>query len=508
MKTKLLNTSLLIVRLVVGWHFLYEGISKLFIPGWSSKYYLEGSLWIFKNLFGWIASNPTILGIADFLNIWGLTLIGLALIFGAFTRLAALSGTLMLLMYFVAYPPIPGYTFGGFEEGSYLWINKNVVEMAMLLFLAIFGGKELWGIDRIYATWRKEKAYRPIPSYKEERRSMLRDLIGIPVLGAFAYACYKKNKWESFERKHLIANGETDAVTSATVRAFEFTRLEELKGQVPKGTIKGVEISKMIMGGNLIGGWSHARDLIYTDKLVKAYHTDEKVMQTLLLGEKCGMNSILINPQLGRIINKYRRELKSNIKFISDCGINLNFFEGIDRSIQEGADLLYCQGEITDRWSRDEEHLEMIAKGIEKIRENGLPAGIGAHRIESIKACVKFGIKPDYWVKTLHHHDYWSVGPKDWTKLDYADPANEYKDNVFCFNPEETINFMNSLDEPFIAFKVLAAGAIKPEDGFKYAFDNGADFICVGMYDFQIVDDTNILLDTLPKINRPYPWRG
>ena len=62
------------------------------------------------------------------------------------------------------------------------------------------------------------------------------------------------------------------------------------------------------MGGNLIGGWSHARDLIYTDKLVKAYHTDESVMMTMQLAEKCGINAILTNPALCRIINKYWHE--------------------------------------------------------------------------------------------------------------------------------------------------------------------------------------------------------
>jgi len=79
---------------------------------------------------------------------------------------------------------------------------------------------------------------------------------------------------------------------------------------------------------------------------------------------------------------------------------------------------------------------------------------------------------------------------------------------MYCFEPQETIDFMNALEEPWIAFKVLAAGAIEPKDGFKYAFDNGADFICVGMYDFQIVDDTNILLDTLSNVQRVRPWRG
>jgi hypothetical protein len=82
-------------------------------------------------------------------------------------------------------------------------------------------------------------------------------------------------------------------------------------------------------------------------------------------------------------------------------------------------------------------------------------------------------------------------------------------DNYFDFDPAETIRYMGTLPEPWIAFKVLAAGAIKPEVGLKYAFENGADFVCLGMYDFQIVEDVNIALNVLEKINdRQRPWRG
>jgi len=129
--------------------------------------------------------------------------------------------------------------------------------------------------------------------------------------------------------------------------------------------------------------------------------------------------------------------------------------------------------------------LDVIAKTVEFIKDNGLPAGIGGHKLETVKACVEYGLKPDFWMKTLHHTDYWS-----------ADKVNQ-NDNIWCTDPEDTIEYMKSIEVPWIAFKTLAAGAIHPEVGFKYAFENGADFICVGMYDFQIVDDVNIAMNVL-----------
>ena len=71
------------------------------------------------------------------------------------------------------------------------------------------------------------------------------------------------------------------------------------------------------------------------------------------------------------------------------------------------------------------------------------------------------------------------------------------RDNYWCRDPEETVKYMESVNKPWIAFKILAAGAIKPKDGFKYAFEKGADFACVGLFDYQVVEDCNILTDTL-----------
>jgi uncharacterized membrane protein YphA (DoxX/SURF4 family) len=513
---------LVFLRIAIGWHFLYEGVTKIFMDSWSAAPYLTGSRWLFAPVFHWMASSPTIISIVDFMNIWGMVLIGLGLMIGLLSRWASAAGALLLLFYFLAYPPIPGYTVGVPVEGSYLWVNKTFIEFIVLIVFAFISPEYIPGIDRIYMRWKEEKARQPVPGEtadKEnvsDRREAIKNLIGIPAVGAFAYAVYKKKKWDSFEEKLLKVEG-VDANSGATLLKFNYASLNDLKGTVPKGTIPykdingkqaQLELSRLVMGGNLIGGWAHARDLIYVSKLVKTYHTDDKVMQTLALGEKCGINAIISNPQHGRIFQKYKHEFRGKMKFISDCGTNLDFQQGIKLSLAGNFDALYCQGEITDRWTNESyddpakrtlaQRMELIRLGLEEIWSYGKPAGIGAHRIEAIKVCVDYGLKPDFWVKTCHSHNYWS-----------AQPGADWKDNMFDFDPEETIRFMGTLSEPWIAFKVLAAGAIKPEDGLKYAYSNGADFVCMGMYDFQIVEDVNIALNALSEAKvRSRPWRG
>jgi len=517
---RIFQWTITVIRIAIGWHFLYEGLSKIIAGGWSSAPFLAGSRWIFAPLFHWMSDSTVITSVVDFMNIWGLILVGLGLMLGAFTRVASATGSIMLFFYFIAYPPIPGYTISVPVEGSYLWVNKTLIEFFVLTAFVFISSDLHPGLDRLFRRWKEEKARKPIPDSPSEsaetkgRREVIKDLISVPALGAFAYALYRKEKWDSFEEKFLKVEG-IDANSGATLLQFNYTTLKELKGEVPKAVINYTdkngnpaqfELSRLIIGGNLIGGWAHARDLIYVSKLVKTYHTDEKVMQTMALAEKCGINSIITNPQLGRIHQKYKHEFKGKLKFISDCGIALDFQKGIAMSLAVDSDALYCQGEITDRWTDDnwqdpsgrtvEQRMELIRKGLEEIRSHGKPAGIGAHRIEAVRKCVEYELKPDFWVKTCHSHNYWS-----------AQPDSPWKDNMFDYDPEETIKFMGTLKEPWIAFKVLAAGAISPDEGLKYAFTNGADFVCLGMYDFQIVEDVNIALEAMAQAKeRQRPW--
>ena len=99
---------LILLRMGIGWHLLYEGLVKLVSPGWTSAPFLAESRWLFSGAFHWIAAHPLVLRVVDLLNVWGLVLIGLALVLGAFSRLAAVSGIVLLFLYYVASPPSSG----------------------------------------------------------------------------------------------------------------------------------------------------------------------------------------------------------------------------------------------------------------------------------------------------------------------------------------------------------------------------------------------------------------
>ena len=146
---RLTTWLLTLVRIVIGWHFLYEGIAKIIASDWSSAPYLAGSRWIFAPLFNVMADNAAIVGIVDQINIWGMILIGIGLIFGLLTRWASLGGAVMLLFYFVAYPPVPGYMLGVPAEGSYLWVNRNLIELFALSVFIFISPFSHYNLDRL-----------------------------------------------------------------------------------------------------------------------------------------------------------------------------------------------------------------------------------------------------------------------------------------------------------------------------------------------------------------------
>ena len=328
--------------------------------------------------------------------------------------------------------------------------------------------------------------------YSSSRREVLKNLATLPFLGIMGWWSFQSNK------KYGV-----DVISGATIQLKQIA-LGELKGVLPKGKIGSHEISRLVLGGNLIGGWAHSRDLIYVPSLFKAYNTEKKIYETLMLAEKAGINTINIGFPTNALIAKYKKMTGSKVKVISQVAPNMekgDYFEKINQAIDYGADILQIQGNWCDWLVRDKK-TDVIEKMLDRIRTHGITAGLASHTIDSLITCEEKGIIPDYYMKTMHHDKYWSAHPIE-NRIPFEVDGKEYldhnkfHDNMFCLFPERTVEFVNRSKIPVMGFKVLAAGAIEPESGFKWAFENGADFICVGMFDFQLVNDVNICINTL-----------
>lgn len=144
--------AITLMRVLVGWHFLYEGIAKLSSPTWSAAGYLRQARGPFADIFRWLAAQPDLLAVANQITMWGLTLVGLLLILGLFTRLASLGGIGFILLFYLCNPPFVGLFYSIPVEGSYLIVNKNLVELGALIVILVSGSGRFAGLDTFVHT--------------------------------------------------------------------------------------------------------------------------------------------------------------------------------------------------------------------------------------------------------------------------------------------------------------------------------------------------------------------
>jgi len=141
-------SGLVVLRVLIGWHFLYEGIAKLLNPYWSSAAYLLDSKWLLSGLAETIVSDPVLLSISDYVNMWGLTLVGASLLLGLFSQYTVLIGMGFVILYYLFAPPFLGLEFSKPGEGSYLIVNKNLIEACALWIIYSFPTSHVIGLDR------------------------------------------------------------------------------------------------------------------------------------------------------------------------------------------------------------------------------------------------------------------------------------------------------------------------------------------------------------------------
>lgn len=287
--------------------------------------------------------------------------------------------------------------------------------------------------------------------YTPNRRSFLRK--SLAVAGGVAAG-------STFDHLPLVARlrGETTAAADLS------------SGKPPAGKIGKLEVTRLICGGNLFSGFAHSGDLLYVSSLLKHYFTADKVLDTLQQCEEAGINTAILrtDDHIIGIIKRYRKERGGKIQWIAQTYPKTdNVRQNIQMAIDNGAVGAFPMGGIADTWHK-EGRTELIGEAIAFMKQNGLVAGIGSHSLEVPKSAEAMKLNPDFYFKTMNKVGYESQ------------------------EPAEVAALMKTIKKPWIAFKILGAGRMTPKDGFDMAYGLGADFVNVGMYDFQVKENVSL----------------
>lgn len=319
----------------------------------------------------------------------------------------------------------------------------------------------------------------------------------------------------SREEKVLLAQTALSAPSSFSESVPQRNNTSVL----PKGRIGNVSIGRLICGGNLIRGYAHTQGSVFVSSLLKDYFSEERIFGLLEQCEEQGIDTVVTNvsPDRGdmeitRILGRYWDERRGKIHWIAQCQLaSPDDMETVQIAVDRGAVGAFLMGVLADRWTKNQ-CIDRIGRVVDFFRKNGLIAGVAGHLLCVPMECEKAGVNPDFYVKTFHSNPNGSTahgGNRTGFVADMQSPVDREMENEnrWCTNPAGTAEFMKSVKKPWIAYKVLAAGAIDPQDGFRFAFENGADFVLAGMFDFQIAEDVQIVRKILSgTLNREREW--
>jgi hypothetical protein len=307
---------------------------------------------------------------------------------------------------------------------------------------------------------------------------------------------------------------KTSLVASATIPLSLPSRAETTSSgaadvvdarSFPNGQLGNLQISRLMMGGNLIAGWAHSRDLPYVSILMRRYNTPEKIRQTLELGEQNGITAVntWVMDDNSQIFDHWKNGGK--MQWISQVRLDAGGgYSQIQKAIDQGAVGAHLTGDTGERLL-DEDKFDKVAEAVAFIRSQKRVAGVAAHDLRVIVECERRKLDVDFYQKTLHTNDYFT-GPKP------GEPDRVGKnDNSWCTDAQAVIDVFARISKPWIAFKILAAGAIQPRGAFPHAFNAGADFILVGMFDWQVEENVKLARRVLkvvsgPNSKRMRPW--
>lgn len=243
---------------------------------------------------------------------------------------------------------------------------------------------------------------------------------------------------------------------------------------VPRVMLGKLEVSRLTMGGNMFSGFSHISPA--KDAEMTRYYTTERIKATLRSAEALGINTFIgrVDRHVGRLLREYWDE-GGTIQWIAQTASELpKVAASISRAIDFGASGIYIHGGQMD-WMHAAGDMDQAVKGVEQIRQAGLPVGIASHRPPVLQWAESEKLDVDFYMCA-----YYDPAPR------VDNPCHDPKANE-TYDPADRdamVAAIATLSKPAIHYKVLAGGRTPPEEAFGFVKDHwrAGDAVCVGFY--------------------------
>jgi hypothetical protein len=262
---------------------------------------------------------------------------------------------------------------------------------------------------------------------------------------------------------------------------------EEPVQDLPMGSFGGRKVSRLVIGGNLISGSAHAGEIVYQSDFMTHYFDTDRIFKTWTIAERNGINTTLMrcDPHIIEHYGRFLRERGGKLHWITQTAPEQGDpVQNAKLARDNGSFAVYLHGGVSDGLV-EEGKVDQIGEAVEGFKKLGVFSGVAAHKLETIQAVEKAAIDPDFYMFTINKVNYLSSDP---TAID---------------------NYMEKINRPWIGFKVLGAGRDHPKEGFRHAFQRGADLIAVGMFDWQVRNDSATAKELLAgDLERRRPWRA
>lgn len=226
---------------------------------------------------------------------------------------------------------------------------------------------------------------------------------------------------------------------------------------VNKVNFLGHEVSRLIGGDNPMTGHSYIQDTI-SGQDMRQYYTAENVKKAFDRFFELGINTMcpLSDPYIVRLLREYQEATGNRIQCIWQPWTPLGMYEGVSW-IPEDLNTIatYHQGTTTD-YLREKGDYETIKENIKKMKELGVPVGLGTHYPDMIERCEEEDWGADFYMACLHNARRGREGEQS------GFITGKSKQGIKFFPEDRPImlNTLRQVDKPIIAFKIFAGGQI------------------------------------------------